>query len=141
MGSGFAALSSAAIGKAPVAAGPDGLHGLSTTARSWTEIRRVIPNSGSVTMTLAPNFGCDYGSEIAIPAGTNVTIHGNGAVLDASQKGRFFTVPSGATLALDHLVLQHGYVSGDNNVSARLHGLASVMSSASSEHALVVFPK
>ena len=58
-------------------------------------------------MTLAPDFGCDYGSEIIISTGTNVTIHGNGAVPDASQKGRFFMVPSGATLALDHLVLQH----------------------------------
>jgi hypothetical protein len=124
VGSGFAALSSAATGEAPIAAVPDGLHGLSTTARSWTEIRRVIPNSGSVTMTLAPDFGCDYSSEIAIPTGTNVTIHGNGAVLDASQKGRFFTVPSGAALALDHLVFQHGFVSG-HSVSARLHELAS----------------
>jgi hypothetical protein len=32
-------------------------------------------------------------------------------VLDAAQKGRFFKVESGATLALDHLSLQHGYVS------------------------------
>jgi hypothetical protein len=59
--------------------------------------------------------------EIRIPGGTNVTIHGNGAVLDAAQKrgvhrGRFFNVDSGGTLALDHLTLQHGSVS--DNVSA-----------------------
>jgi hypothetical protein len=75
-------------------------------------------------MTLAPDFTCDYGSQITVSAGTNVTIRGNGAVLDAAKKGRFFTVPSGAALALDHLVLQHGFVSGDS-VSARLRELAS----------------
>ena len=68
-------------------------------------------------MTLAPNFTCDYESEIPIPTGTNVTIHGNGAVLDAAQQGRFFNVSYGATLALDHLTLQHGSVSGDVSAS------------------------
>jgi hypothetical protein len=38
----------------------------------------------------------------------NVTIHGNGAVLDAAQQGQFFNVNSGATLALDHLTLRNG---------------------------------
>jgi hypothetical protein len=52
-------------------------------------------------MTLAPDFTCDYDSQIAVSAGTNVTIHGNGAVLDAAQKrgvhrGRFFNVDSGS---------------------------------------------
>ena len=68
-------------------------------------------------MTLAPDFTCGYDSQITVSAGTNVTIHGNGAVLDASRKGRFFTVPSGAALALDHMVLQNGFVDG-MNVSA-----------------------
>ena len=74
-------------------------------------------------MTLAPDFTCGYDSQIPVSAGTNVTIHGNGATLDAAKKGRFFTVPSGAALALDHLVLQNGFVSSDY-VSARLHELA-----------------
>jgi hypothetical protein len=72
-------------------------------------------------MTLAPDFTCDYGSQITVSADTNVTIRGNGAVLDAAKQGRFFNVPSGAALALDHLVLQNGLVSGDelqHNVSA-----------------------
>ena len=60
-------------------------------------------------MTLAPDFTCGYDSQITVSAGTNVTIHGNGAVLDAAKKGRFFTVPSGAALALYHLVLQNGF--------------------------------
>ena len=74
-------------------------------------------------MTLAPDFTCGYDSQIPVSADTNVTIHGNGATLDAAKKGRFFTVPSGAALALDHLVLQNGFVD-DNNVSAWLRGLA-----------------
>jgi hypothetical protein len=62
-------------------------------------------------------FDCsDYDFEIRIPTGTNVTIHGNGAVLDAARKGRFFNVNSGGTLVLDHLTLQHGSVI--DNVSA-----------------------
>ncbi len=68
-------------------------------------------------MTLAPDFTCGYDSQITVSASTNVTIHGNGAVLDAAKKGRFFTVPSGAALALDHVVLQNGFVSS-YNVSA-----------------------
>ena len=89
---------------------------------TWTGLGKSIentPSSGSATFALDVDFDCsdyvDFG-EIPIPTGTNVTIHGNGAVLDAAQKGRFFTVSSGGTLALDHLTLQHGSVS--DNVSA-----------------------
>ena len=70
-------------------------------------------------MTLAPGFTCDYDSQISVSASTNVTIHGNGAVLDAAKQGRFFTVPSGAALALDHVVLQNGFVD-NGDVSAWL---------------------
>ena len=63
-------------------------------------------------MTLAPGFTCDYDSQITVSASTNVTIHGNGAVLDAAKQGRFFEVPSGAALALDHVVLQNGFADG-----------------------------
>jgi hypothetical protein len=80
-----------------------------TTASSWTGIRNATPTSGAATMTLAPGFTCDYDSQIDVPAGTNVTIHGNGAVLDAAKNGRFFNVQSYATLALDHLVLQNAH--------------------------------
>ena len=85
---------------------------------TWTGIRGAIPNSGAVTMTLAPGFTCNYDSQIDVPSwtGTNVTIHGSGAVLDADRQGRFFNVGYGATLALDHLVLQNGLV--DVSVSA-----------------------
>ena len=74
-------------------------------------------------MTLGPGFTCDYDSQITVSASTNVTIHGNGAVLDAAKQGRFFTVPSGAALALDHVVLQNGFVD-NGDVSAWLRGLA-----------------
>ena len=73
-------------------------------------------------MTLAPDFTCDYDSQITVSASTNVTIHGNGATLDAAKKGRFFIVPSGAALALDHLVLQNGFVFGDS-VSGLAYGI------------------
>jgi hypothetical protein len=102
-------------GKAPIAAGPGGWP--DTTASSWTGIRKAIPSSGAVTMTLAPDFTCDYDSQITVSASTNFTIHGNGATLDAAQKGRFFEVPSGAALSLDHLVLQNGFFD-NGNVSA-----------------------
>ena len=87
--------------------------------RSWTGAGTSIahiPSGSSGTVVFAADFTCDYDSEIPIPTGTNVTIHGNGAVLDATRKGRFFNVNSGGTLALDHLTLQHGSVS--DNVSA-----------------------
>ena len=83
-----------------------------SSAASWTDLDKAIPSSGLATIMLGSAFDCDYDSQIAIPAGTNVTIHGNGAVLDAAKKGRFFTVPSGAALALDHMVLQNGFTSG-----------------------------
>jgi hypothetical protein len=81
---------------------------LSATAGSWTDLGKSIPTSGWATITLDTGFNCDYGSEITIPTGANVTIHGNGVVLDAAQKGRLFKVSAGATLALDHLVLRNG---------------------------------
>jgi hypothetical protein len=99
------------------------LSSLSTTAASWTDLDKAIPISGLATIMLGSAFDCNYDSQIAIPAGTNVTIHGNGAVLDAAKKGRFFTVPSGAALALHHLVFQNGFVD-NGNVSAWLRGLA-----------------
>jgi hypothetical protein len=84
---------------------------------TWTGLGKSIentPSSGSATFALDADFDCsDYDSEIPIPVGTNVTIHGNGAVLDAAQKGRFFNVYSGGTLALDHMSLQHGAVTHD----------------------------
>jgi hypothetical protein len=99
-------------------AGPDDL----SLPAAWTGLSKSIkniPSSGSATFALDVDSDCsDYDSEIPIPTGTNVTIHGNGAVLDAAQKGgRFFNVGSGAALALDHLTLQHGSVGG-NDVSA-----------------------
>jgi hypothetical protein len=100
--------------------GKGGWH--EATASSWTDIRKAIPSSGAVTMTLAPSFTCDYDSQITVSAGTNVTIHGNGATLDAAQKGRFFEVPSGAALSLDHMVLQTGFVSG-GSVSGLAYGI------------------
>ena len=85
-------------------------------------------------MTLAPDFTCDYGSQITVSAGTNVTIRGNGAVLDAAKQGRFFTVPFGAALALDHVVLQNGFT--DGVVSAWLHDWHLPATTADHHHSL-----
>jgi predicted outer membrane repeat protein len=80
-----------------------------TAVVSWTDLGSNIPTNGSATIALdAAAFNCDYSSQIEVPDGANVVIHGNGAVLDAAQKGPFFYVNSGAALALDHLVLRNG---------------------------------
>jgi hypothetical protein len=82
-------------------------------SHSWTDLGKKIPPSGSATIALDAAFNCsDYERKIVIPTGTNVTILGNGAVLDAAQKGGFFVVLRGAALALDHLVLRHGSARG-----------------------------
>jgi hypothetical protein len=98
---------------------PTGPPDLSPAA--WTGLSKSIkniPSSGSATFALDVDFDCsDYDSEIPIPTGTNVTVHGNGAVLDAAQNGRFFSVYSGGTLALNHLTLQRGSVSHDVSAS------------------------
>jgi hypothetical protein len=94
------------------------------TAHSWTELADIIKSTrsgGSATVTLALGFACDYNTEIAIPAGANCTIHGNGAELDAAQKGRFFYVTEGAALALDHLVLRNGHSLQNGGVSGLHH--------------------
>ena len=86
-------------------------------ASNWTELGTVINESstgGALEITLAAGFDTsDYKAQITIPQGANVTIVGKGHVLDAAGKGRFFSVPAGASLALDSLTLQHGSISGD----------------------------
>ena len=75
-------------------------------ALSWTSLGFGIAGSSSGTWNLSSSFSSNYNSEIAI-SGT-VMIQGNGAVLDASTKGRFFNVGSGGSLTLQSLTLQNG---------------------------------
>jgi hypothetical protein len=80
---------------------------------SWTGLKTAIESvaSGSSgTVTLATGFNCVYNSQITIAG--NVTVHGNGAICDAVQAGRFFSVSSGARLALDAMTLKNGKVDG-----------------------------
>jgi hypothetical protein len=81
-------------------------------AGTWTEVRTAIQKNstgGSLEITLADPFDTsDYEAEIDIPVGASVTILGQGAVLDAAGKGRFFSVQAGASLALDSLTLRNG---------------------------------
>jgi hypothetical protein len=121
--------------------------GLSVVARSWTELTSAIPISGAATITLASDFACDYGSEIDIPRGTNVSILGMGVVLDAVKKGRFFNVNGGA-LALDSLTLMNGkaddgaaiFNTGDLTVNNAnfINGYARAGGAVYSEGALVI---
>ena len=79
---------------------------------SWSEAKTAIENiaSGSSgTVTLAAGFNCGYNGEITVTG--NVTVRGYGAVCDAAQGGRFFSVNSGAQLALDAMALKNGYSS------------------------------
>jgi hypothetical protein len=57
---------------------------------------------------LVANFNCNYNSQIVVD-GQDVTIHANGAVCNAQQRGRFFQVNRGATLTLNGMTLKNGY--------------------------------
>ena len=85
---------------------------LTATANSWRAMKAAIglAAGGDLTITLSALFECEYDSQIVIPSNTNViTILGNGAVLDAARKGRFFNLlGSGSSLLLDSLTMQHG---------------------------------
>jgi hypothetical protein len=79
---------------------------------NWAGIRSSVKNVNSgdnLTINLMVPFDTsDYDSHITIQLNTSITIFGNGAVLDALQKGCFFFVMRGA-LALHSLTLQNGY--------------------------------
>jgi hypothetical protein len=79
---------------------------------SWTELSTAIKQSvGTVVVTLAANFNCNYNSRIhniEIGNGQDVTIHANGAVCNAQQAGHFFYVFF-ATLTLNGMTLKNGY--------------------------------
>jgi hypothetical protein len=80
------------------------------TANSWVDIETAVKGAGGceLEIELTLPFTSDYSSQITIATKTNITIRGNGAVLDASQKGRFFSVTPGASLTLYSLTLQNG---------------------------------
>jgi hypothetical protein len=82
----------------------------SVTANSWVGIATAVKGAGgcALEIKLTLPFTSDYSSQITIPSNTNITIRGNGAVLDASQKGRFFNVTNDASLTLHSLTLQNG---------------------------------
>ena len=85
------------------------VHGRSpanTTSR--TELRVAIdavPEGGSAALTLpGASCYCDYDSQIEVGRNVSISIFGNGAVLDAWQRGRFLNVSApGASITLDSL--------------------------------------
>jgi hypothetical protein len=77
---------------------------------TWAHLATAMATSG--TYTLAPGFSMDgySGTRIELTQGIDVTVLGQGAVLDASNKGKFFSIDSGASLTLKDLTLQHGHM-------------------------------
>jgi hypothetical protein len=97
---------------------PQSNHRLDVEAHSWTDAKTAIENisSGSSgTITLATDFNCNYTNSSITIVG-DVTVRGNGAICDGKQGGGFFTVASGARLALDAMTLKNGNA---GNVSQR----------------------
>ena len=81
----------------------------SADVATWADLAAAVATSG--TYTLAPAFSMDgfsasHGQGIGI--GVDVTILGQGVVLDAKEAGTFFV--NGASLTLKNLTLQNGYV-------------------------------
>ena len=75
--------------------------------KTWLDLATAMATSG--TYTLVPGFSMNgYGGWMGVQKGVNVTVLGQGAVLDASSKGHFFWIHSGASLTLKDLTLQHG---------------------------------
>jgi hypothetical protein len=76
---------------------------------TWEELVTAVATSG--TYALAPGFsmqGFPGGRGLTLRKGVNVTILGQGAVLDASSRGQFFLIETGASLTLKDLTLRHG---------------------------------
>jgi predicted outer membrane repeat protein len=100
----------ATVGAAPLT----GTSGNWTGLGSWAALKVAVQGAGSTPLTITvpgPDglFDCDdYDSEIEVKAGANITVLGNGVVLDAATKGRLFNVAAGASLTLHQLTLQQG---------------------------------
>jgi hypothetical protein len=83
---------------------------------NWTDLKTSCGKSGTYYLSGASFDIGDYDSEIGIFGNDPHVIFGNGAVLDAAGKGRFFTV-SGA-LTLHEMTLKRGRADGGWNPPA-----------------------
>jgi hypothetical protein len=73
---------------------------------TWADLAAAVATSG--TYTLAPAFSMDgFSRGQGIGIYVDVTILGQGVVLDAKEAGAFFVI--GASLTLKNLTLQNGY--------------------------------
>jgi len=87
-------------------------------ATNWADLRATCSDSacntanGGCTITLSDDFVMgSYDAEISF-SGKTITIWGQGKVLDASRRGRFFSGDeSGSFLELHDILLQNGYAS------------------------------
>jgi predicted outer membrane repeat protein len=82
---------------------------------SWADLKAATSNASGTFVLTGQAFHNNYTSEIRIASGTNVTVIGNGAVVDATTKGRFFVV-NGA-LTLQSLIMTHGKVGADQAIA------------------------
>ena len=67
-------------------------HPFQVAVSNWTDLKSVV-SGGATSIELLPAFISNYDSEISI-SGNDITINGNGVVLDAGQNGRFFSLLS-----------------------------------------------
>jgi hypothetical protein len=102
---------------APAALSVGGALQAVTNVTRWAHLATAMATSG--TYTLAPGFSMVGYSGTFITVRSNVTVLGQGTVLDASKKGQFFDIGYGGSLTLKDLTLQHGFmVSGRRSMHA-----------------------
>lgn len=80
-----------------------------TVDQLMADINYADNTGGAFTLNLQPGTTFNLSNELAIGAGVELTILGNGDTIDGAGH-RLFNVASGASLTLDHLTLQGGYV-------------------------------
>ena len=97
---------------------------------------KALCEAGSAIFVLSASFSMagyvSDGSRIELSSNQVITIFGNGAVLDASGKGRLFWVEAGTSLTLESITMQNGYqVSTDKSRTrlsqCHLHSLTSAI--------------
>ena len=82
-----------------------------SSPKTWTELATACAGNANIFLSASFSMAGYDGSNIDLEYDQVITIVGNGAVLDASGKGRFFYLRSGASLTLESTTLQNGHVS------------------------------
>jgi predicted outer membrane repeat protein len=93
---------------------------LAITVSTWEALQAQVSSlatGGSIVLTLGHPFEINATTFKAteVSNSTHVTINGNGAVLDAHMKDRFFLVNQASSLTVSKLALQNGHNKGDGD--------------------------